>query len=46
MKCQTVEWKTVDPNNKHLPFMRLDAQPRMIQEPFENRIKFWKSLGV
>ncbi len=46
LQINGVEWKTVKESDVHLPFMKLDMEPKMIAEPFEDRIKFWKSLNV
>lgn len=46
LTCNSVEWETVDPKSHNLFYMELNTEPKMISEPFENRVQFWKSLGV
>jgi len=40
------DWPTNMGHSKHLQYMKISSQKAVIQEPFKENLKFWKSLGI
>ena len=47
MKFKGQAWPAVNPKDKPLKYFHLHpSQPQVIDEPFADRIAFWKSLNL
>lgn len=46
LSFRNVSWEPVNATAKNMNYLNIDAIPKMIPEPFTNRIKFWDSLNL
>lgn len=45
LRFRNATWYPSERNGK-LQYLQIDANPKMIEEPFTERVNFWKSLNI
>jgi len=44
MSFRTVPWWQVNPNRDMMTYLKIDDVPDIVDDPFDERMKFWESL--